>query len=113
MATTTVYDWIIVSVYDRYDKNDDNTFVGKVLYGFVLDDQTCRFAQHDYVTTSRIEKCDLKRGIVETHSGSVYVLQGAGTDATIDFRDFELLRMGYSPTQIAQLNSAASNGIIH
>ena len=106
MATTTVYDWIIVSVYDRYDKNDDNTFVGKVLYGFVLDDQTCRFAQHDYVTTSRIEKCDLKRGIVETHSGSVYVLQGAGTDATIDFRDFELLRMGYSPQQISKFNSA-------
>ena len=83
MATTTVYDWIIVSVYDRYDKNDDNMFVGKVLYGFVLDDQTYRFAPNDYVTTSRIEKCDLNRGIIETHSGSVYVLQGVGTDEVV------------------------------
>ncbi len=109
MATTTVYDWIIVSVYDRYDKSDDNTFVGKVLYGFVLDDQTYRFAPNDYVTTSRIEKCDLKRGIIETHSGSVYVLQGTGTDATIDFRDFELLRNGFSPQQISQLNLSLKN----
>ncbi|MFC3200541.1 hypothetical protein ACFOEW_01760 [Alteromonas oceani] len=112
MATTTVYNWIIVSVYDRYDQHDHNTFVGKVLYGFVLDDQTYRFAPNDYVTSSRIEKCDLKRGIIETHSGSVYVLHGTGTDAAIDFRDFELLRMGYSPIQIAQLNTA-SNGMIH
>ena len=112
MATTTVYDWIIVSVYDRYDRNDDNTFVGKVLYGFVLDDQTYRFAPKDYVTTSRIEKCDLNRGIIETHSGSVYVLQGAGTKANIDFRDFEVLRMGYSPLQISKLNSVP-NAIFH
>lgn len=109
MATTTVYDWIIVSVYDRYDKNDDNTFVGKVLYGFVLDDQTYRFAPNDYVTTSRIEKYDLNRGIIETHSGSIYVLQGAGTDAKIDFRDFELLRMGYSPQQISKFNLEPSS----
>ncbi len=106
MATTTVYNWIIVSVYDRYDQQDHNTFVGKVLYGFVLDDQTYRFAPNDYVTSSRIEKCDLKRGIIETHSGSVYVLHGTGTDAAIDFRDFELLRMGYSPQQISNFNSA-------
>lgn len=107
MATTTVYNWIIVSVYDRYDQHDHNTFVGKVLYGFVLDDQTYRFATNDYVTTSLIEKCDLKRGIIETHSGSVYVLHGTGTDATIDFRDFELLRMGYSPQQISKFNSVS------
>ncbi|CAH9049371.1 hypothetical protein PSECIP111854_00004 [Pseudoalteromonas sp. CIP111854] len=68
--------------------------------------QTYRFAPNDYVTISRIEKCDLYRGIVETHSGSVYVLQGVGTDAAIDFRDFELLRMGYSPQQISNFNSA-------
>ncbi|OUL59297.1 hypothetical protein [Pseudoalteromonas ulvae] len=109
MATTTVYDWIIVSIYDRYDKNDDNTFVGKVLYGFVLDDQTYRFAPNDYVTTSLIEKCDLNRGIIETHSGSVYVLQGTGTDAAIDFRDFELLQMGYSPQQISKFNLEPSS----
>lgn len=93
-------------MYDRYDQNDDNTFVGKVLYGFVLDDQTYRFTPNDYVTTSRIEKCDRNRGIIETHSGRVYLLHGAGTDATIDFRDFELLRMGYSPQQISKFNSA-------
>lgn len=40
-------------------------------------------------------------------SGSVYVLQGAGTDAAIDFRDFELLRMGYSPQQISKFNSVS------
>ena len=112
MATTTVYNWIIVSVYDRYDQQDHNTFVDKVLYGFVLDDQTYRFAPNDYVTTSRIEKCDLNRGIIETHSGSVYVLHRAGTYATIDFRDFELLRNGFSPEQIKRLN-LESNGTFH
>jgi hypothetical protein len=99
-------------MYDRYDQNDDNTFVGKVLYGFVLDDQTYRFAPKDHVTTSRIEKCDLNRGIIETHSGSVYVLQGAGTKAAIDFRDFELLRNGFSPEQIKRLN-LESKGTFH
>ncbi|GAA6206376.1 hypothetical protein [Thalassotalea sp. SU-HH00458] len=112
MAITTVYNWIIVSVYDRFDKNDDNTFIGNVLYGFVLDDQTYRFTPNDYVTTSRIVKCDLKRSIVETHSGSIYVLQGNGKDATIDFRDFELLRNGFSPEQIRRLNLAPS-GFFH
>ncbi|MDO6426807.1 hypothetical protein Q4489_07270 [Thalassotalea sp. 1_MG-2023] len=56
--------------------------------------------------------CNLKRSIVETYSGSVYVLEGVGTVATIDFRDFELLRMGFSPNQISQLNSAF-NGMVH
>ena len=54
--------------------------------------------------TSRIVKCDLSRGIVETHSGSIYILQGKGTEAKIDFRDFELLRNGFSPEQIKRLN---------
>lgn len=103
---TTIYDWVIVSVFDRYNSYDENTFVGKVLFGYVLDDQTCRYTIHDYVTTSRIEKCDLTRGIVETHSRSTYILQGQGSTTTLQFRDFELLRMGYSPQQISKFNDA-------
>jgi len=103
---TTVYDWVIVSIYDRYNSHDENTFVGKVLFGYVLDDQTCRYAIHDYVTTSRIEKSDLSRGIIETHSRSTYILQGKGTENCIEFKDFELLRMGYSPQQISKFNDA-------
>lgn len=101
---TTVYDWVLVSVYDRYNNHDENTFVGKVLFGYVLDDQTCRYTIHDYVTTSRIEKCDLTRGIVETHSRSTYILQGKGAEDCIEFKDFELLRNGFNPEQIKQLN---------
>lgn len=106
---TTVYDWILVSVYDQFDSKDQHTFVGKVIFGYVLDDQTCRFYDNDYVCTSNVESIDLVNGIIETYTGSIYVLQGKGTEDSIEFKDFELLRNGFNPEQIEQLNLSPHN----
>jgi hypothetical protein len=98
---TTVKDWYIVAVMDG------EQLVGKVLHGTVADDQTFRFYEGDYVTTSRIVSMDVKAQQVITASNSLYDLKGSGKRAIIDLDDFELLRNGFSPEQIKALNSSS------
>jgi hypothetical protein len=47
-----------------------------------------------------------------THSGSLYQVIGEGRKAKVQMEDFELLRQGFSPEQITQLN-LAPNGVFH
>ncbi|MDT7526242.1 hypothetical protein NOG12_09150, partial [Pseudidiomarina sp. GXY010] len=47
-----------------------------------------------------------------TASGSCYKLIGEGQKAQVQIIDFELLRQGFSPEQITQLN-LAPNGFFH
>ena len=68
----------IVSDWKIVSVMDDNELVGKVIYATVVDDMTCRFFKGDYVCTSSIE--------------------------SISMKDFELLRNGFSPEMINQLN---------
>jgi hypothetical protein len=98
---TTVKDWYIVAVMDG------EQLVGEVLYGTVANDQTFRFYEGDYVTTSRIVSMDVKAQQVITASSSYYALKGSGKQAVIDLEDFELLRHGFSPEQIRVLNSSS------
>ncbi|WP_218417942.1 hypothetical protein [Alteromonas lipotrueae] len=98
---TTVKDWYIVTVMDG------EQLVGEVLHGTVADDQTFRFFEGDYVTTSRIVSMDVKAQQVITASNSYYALKGSGKRAIIDLDDFELLRHGFSPEQIRALNSSS------
>lgn len=98
---TSVRNWYIVAVMDG------EQLVGEVLYGTVHNDQTFRFFEGDYVTTSRIVSMDVKAQQVITSSNSYYVLKGSGKRATIDLDDFELLRHGFSPEQIRVLNSSS------
>ena len=100
---TIVSDWKIVSVMD------DNELVGKVIYATVVDDMTCRFFKGDYVCTSSIESISIKSQMIFTESGSIYQLIGNGSKAKIDMKDFELLRNGFSPEMINQLNLAPND----
>tara|TARA_R110002167_G_scaffold137654_1_gene324738 strand:+ start:35080 stop:35397 length:318 start_codon:yes stop_codon:yes gene_type:complete len=95
---TVVKDWYIVSVLD------DDVLVGKVLYGIVVDDLSVRFLKDDFVSTSPIVKINLEAQLIQTQTGSYYQTLGCGQSAEIQIKDFELLRHGFNPEQINQLN---------
>ncbi|QLJ07242.1 hypothetical protein [Pseudoalteromonas sp. JSTW] len=101
---TVISNWQIVSVMDG------EKLIGKVLWGTVVDDSTCRFYKGNYVCTSRIIKINLDSRLVTTATGSLYQLIGNGNNkqAKIDIDDFELLRHGFSPEQIRSLNHFSS-----
>lgn len=91
---TIIKNWQIVSIFDG------SIFIGRVLWGIVVDDMSCRFVANDYVCTSKITSVNFDTKIVITHSGSMYQIIEAGIESTIDLKDFELLRNGLSPQQI-------------
>lgn len=97
---TIVSSWQIVSIVE------EEMLIGEVLWGIVVDDPTCRFAKEDYVCTSQIMESNLDINLIKTASGNLYQLLGNGKRATINYDDFELLRHGFSPEQITQLNLA-------
>ena len=103
---TIVSSWQIVSIVE------EEMLIGEVLWGIVVDDPTCRFAKEDYVCTSQIMESNLDINLIKTASGNLYQLLGNGKRATINYDDFELLRHGFSPEQINQLN-LAPNGFFH
>jgi hypothetical protein len=103
---TVVANWKIVSVIDG------EGLVGKVLWGTCVYDNTCRFVSGDYICTSQINEINSNTCLIKTASGSVYQILGEGSNAEVQFKDFELLRNGFSPEQITQLN-LAPNGIFH
>ena len=100
---TIVSDWCIVSVMEGKEQ------VGKVIWGTIVDDMTCRFARGDYLCTSAIVKVNSSNQLITTSSGSLYQVIGTGKKAIIDFDDFELLRNGFSPEMINQLNLAPND----
>lgn len=54
-----------------------------MLFGIVVSDSTCRFVENDYVCSSVIVKINSNERIVETKSGSIYHLEGAGIESDI------------------------------
>jgi len=103
---TIISSWQIVSIVE------DELLIGEVLWGIVVDDPTCRFAKDDYVCTSQIMEAKLDINLIKTASGSLYQVIGEGRKAKVQMEDFELLRQGFSPEQITQLN-LAPNGFFH
>jgi hypothetical protein len=97
---TIVKDWQIVSALDKGEH------VGDVLWGVCVDDTTYRFLKGDYICTSRIVKTNEQ--LIETASGSIYQILGEGVKSQILLKDFKLLRHGFSPNQINQLNTTKS-----
>ena len=95
---TIVKDWHIVSIFDGEEP------IGKVLWGICVDDMTYRFAANDYISTSKIVEISPNNQLIKTASGSIYQVIGLGQKAQVQMKDFELLRHGFSPEQIAQLN---------
>ena len=96
---TVVKNWQIVKVFDC------GKLIGKVLRGTCVNDMTCRFFKGDFICTSSIEKVYSSPTRLKTASGSLYHVIGTGASSEIDYKDFELLRNGFSPEQIAQLNT--------
>jgi hypothetical protein len=78
--------------------------IGEVIWGTIVDDMSCRFARGDYLCTSTIVKVNSSNQLITTSSGSLYQVIGIGKKAIINFDDFELLRNGFSPEMINQLN---------
>ena len=62
---------------------------------------TYRFATNDYINTSKIVEISPHNQLIKTASGSIYQVIGAGQKAQVQMKDFELLRHGFSPEQIA------------
>ena len=104
--STTVKDWYIVSVFD------DEELIGKILWGTCEEDETYRFSPCCYINTSKVEKIFPNERLIITASGSFYHVIGSGDVAQVQLKDFELLRHGFSPEQITQLN-LAPNGFFH
>ena len=104
--STTVKDWYIVSVFD------DEELIGKILWGTCEEDEAYRFSPGSYISTSKVEKIFPNERLIITASGSFYHVIGSGDVAQVQLKDFELLRHGFSPEQITQLN-LAPNGVFH
>ena len=83
--------------------------IGKILWGICVEDMTYRFATNDYISTSTIVKISLNNQLIKTASGSLYHVIGEGHKAEVQIKDFELLRHGFSPEQITQLNLAPND----
>ena len=98
---TIVKDWHIVSIFNGEE------LIGKVLWGICVDDMTYRFATDDYISTSKIFEISPHNQLIKTASGSIYQVIGEGQNAQVQIKDFELLRNGFSPEQITQLNLAS------
>jgi len=47
--------------------------------------------------------------LIKTASGSLYQVIGEGKKAEVQMKNFELLRDGFSPAQITQLNLAPND----
>lgn len=97
---TVIKDWVIVSVID------DEFLVGKVLWGIVIDDMSCRFIKDDYVCSSKIIDINIHNQLIKTFTGSLYQIIGNGHRAEIKFEEFELLRQGFNPKQIRELRES-------
>ena len=97
---TVITDWFVVSVYD------ENLLIGKVLYGTVIDDSSCRYLKGDYVCTSTITAFNVETKLVKTQTGSLYQVLDNGQYDDIQLSEFELLRQGCSPQEIKAFRSA-------
>lgn len=100
---TIVEDWRIVSIFDSEE------MIGKILWGIFVEDMTYRFATNDYISTSSIVKISPNNQLIKTASGSLYQVIGEGKKAEVQMKDFELLRHGFLPEQITQLNLAPND----
>ena len=97
---TIIKDWVIVSIIDK------ERVIGKVLWGIVIDDMSCRFLKGDYVCSSTIKDINIYNQLIKTQSGSLYQILGDGKRANIKIEEFELLRQGFNPDQIISIRQS-------
>jgi len=98
---TVISNWWIVSIIDN------DMLVGKILWGTVIDDMSCRFIKGDYVSSSTIIDINVDSQLIKTESGSLYQILGKGRRAKIRMEEHELLRQGFNPAQIIAIRPSA------
>ncbi len=69
---TVISEWWIVSIIDN------DITVGKILWGTVIDDMSCRFLKGDYVSSSMITDINIDTQLIKTQTGSLYQILGNG-----------------------------------
>ena len=97
---TVISDWWIVSIIDN------DITVGKILWGTVIVDMSCRFLKGDYVCSSMITDINIDTQLIKTQTGSLYQILGNGKRAKIKMEEHELLRQGFSPDQIISIRQS-------
>jgi hypothetical protein len=97
---TYLKDATILSVFDF--KNNKRNFLGKLLFGFVIKDETNRFEPNFRVITSKIQSQNNLE--FKTKSGSCYVTNDEPKTFDISFVEFVVMRHRlYSPSEIIEL----------
>ena len=92
-SDTTAKNWYLVAICD-----DEKNELGKFFWGIVVDDRKRRFQPGHYVCSTLIEK-ELSESQFKTKN-SVYEGVGKGASVSLNIRDFELLKSGFSPDEI-------------
>ena len=98
---TIIKDWVIVSIIDNKKS------IGKVLWGIVIDDMSCRFLRGDYVCSTMITNINIDSQLIKTQSGSLYQILGHGGQAKIKREEHDLLRQGFNLAQIIGLRASS------
>lgn len=98
---TVISDWWIVSIIDN------DITVGKILWGTVIEDMSCRFLKGDYVCSTMIVVININNQLIKTQSGSLYQILGDGKRAKVKMEEYDLLLQGFNPEQIIAIRSSA------
>ena len=98
---TVISDWWIVSIIDN------DITVGKILWGTVIEDMSCRFLKGDYVCSTMIVVININNQLIKTQSGSLYQILGDGKRAKVKMEEYDLLLHGFNPEQIIAIRSSA------
>jgi hypothetical protein len=99
---TVIKNWYVLSVM-----NKEAIMAGKILWGVVIDDTSCRFLKDDFLCSSEIIEHDLYTKLIKTQNGGLYQLIGSGSQAEISINEYELLRVGISLKEIILLRDKA------
>jgi hypothetical protein len=98
---TIIKDWVIVSIIDN------KKAIGKVLWGIVIDDMSCRFLRGDHVCSTMITNINIESQLIKTRCGNLYQILGNGRRAKIKMEEHELLRQGFNIAQIIVLRASS------
>jgi hypothetical protein len=100
---TFLKDVTILSVFDF--KNNDRKFLGKFLFGFVINDETNRFEKGFRVITSTIQSQNNLE--FKTKNRSCYIINDEPELFDISFVELIVMRHRlYSPSEILELRQA-------
>ena len=104
MERTYLEDACIVSVYDYQEF--EKLFIGDLLSGVVIDDETFRFRPFEQIVTSKIvsKSADGDKLEINTHSGSCYVIDADHKLIDISFVELVVMRAGaYSAHRVLEM----------